>query len=228
MVCWRGKKEARERSLCVRERERERGRERERERRERRSRSTTTIERNDANLLSLTISLTFGPFSGAACAISGEKPSTPCVCEGKNTLAQGREKRENGERGKKTKEKMASDFLVTFSSGFCSPSILKQTQVHVKSYARPAPPPGLEGGPASRRRRALKELQACCRRRSASVFRRGPRQGRCGDAEAARGEERRVLSRRRREKGLKKKNSKPMPWCLPRFRASDSDAPVPL
>ena len=49
-------------------------------------------------------------------------------------------------------------------------------------YARPAP--GLlEGGPAPRFRGALEVL---C---SAPGVRSGPRQGRCGDAEAARGKE---------------------------------------
>ena len=143
--------------------------------------------------------------------------------------AHAEERRERKERKRRKKRTRKSKHLAAISQFLRLPSVhLEKQRVHVKSYARPAPP-GLEGGPAPHRWRALKGLQARCRRCSASVLRRGPRQGQCGDAEAARGEGgKRKLSRRRRRirklEGLK--NSKPMPWWLRavsvRFPPSDA------
>lgn len=158
---------------------------------------------------------------------ASEKRLDAVCCEGRNTLTQRREEREKRENEERKEQEKVNIWLRFLSFFACPVSILKNI-VHVKSYARPAPP-GLEGGPAPHRWRALKGLQARCRRCSASVLRRGPRQGRCGDAEAARGEGgKRKLSRRRRRtrklEGLK--NSKPMPWWLRavsvRFPPSDA------
>ena len=77
---------------------------------------------------------------------ASEKRLDAVCCEGRNTLTQRREEREKRENEERKEQEKVNIWLRFLSFFACPVSILKNI-VHVKSYARPAPP-GLEHGAA--------------------------------------------------------------------------------